>query len=44
MKNVKLSDCVEKRIAENFRFLNCEEMSKIRGGGKIPVEDPPDFE
>ncbi len=32
-----------KKLNKETRILNLEEMSKIRGGGKIPDDDDPGF-
>lgn len=44
MKNATILSNDSKKLNNDLRTLNLEEMSKIRGGGKIPVENEPDFE
>jgi len=43
MKNVNYLNGDSKKMNKEFRILNLEEMSKIRGGGKIPPP-PPELE
>jgi len=38
MKNFNVSTSEVKKVTKELRVLNLEEMSKIRGGGKIPAD------
>ena len=44
MKNYTNFTNDSKRLSKELRTLNLEEMSKIRGGGKIPNDDPGGFD